>query len=107
MEQLTLEMSLEGSQPNHLRPLLEEGSGVSTPRVSPWRDNASGPSRFLCLPVLLQEMGHAQPSQFGFPLHGSQPVCKTYVSCLFLPCGKRPFSVGEACGCPAVPGMGG
>lgn len=80
---------------------------MPTPHVSTWRDNTSDPSRFLRLIALLEEMGQAQPSQFGFPLCGSQPVCKTYVSCLSLPCGKRPLSVGEACGCPAVPGMGG
>lgn len=47
---------------------------------------------------LLQEMGHTPSSaSLGYPFCGRQPVCKTHVFCLSLPCGGRGgLSVGDA-----------
>lgn len=40
-------------------------------------------------PELLQEMGHTPSSaSLGYPSNGWQPVCKTHVFCLSLPCGR-------------------
>lgn len=87
-------MSL-GIETSHLLPPLEEGSAVCL---------YGGTSAGITLP--------APPSSFpklvwekkwDIP---AQPFAFRETSSWSLPCGKGPLS-GEACGCPAVPEMGG
>lgn len=80
---------------------------MPTPHVSPWRDSAPGPSLFFPWVDLGEEGGRLSSAGFRRPLCGRQPICRTHVSCLSLPCRKGLLSMGEDCGFPTVQGMAG